>query len=226
MLRFLLQPTPSHNRPRTRSGHKASRGVITTPEGLILPDRVSPLLRDSLYYLASESAAPDMHAVLNNVPALVLDCNRDVLRDLDLQRQVQQTVAEYIQVMRNRREMLRTLSSMGGGMMGGGGAGWDPSRRGASSGRGTRPQPGAPTRKEQQEAIELVQGIDSDVLVVPNSSGQLQQDEGAAAQQQLQQEQQRMSAVSGNLEALHQVAASRLSQGADAAANATSGVAV
>lgn len=179
-----LQDQARLHRPRTRK--REHPGVTVLPSGLIVPDRVSPLLQQSLYFLDNHRSAPEMHPVLNHVPALVLDVNADVLRDLDLQRQVQQTVTEYIQVMRLRRDTLRRIpfSSSNHHHYHG-----SSSRRTTSSRSLLGTQPGAPEGL-QQEALHVVRAaVDEDVSVVANSSGQLQ-------------EQHMSAAASGNLEAL------------------------
>lgn len=168
------------------------QSIIRAHNGVVLPVEPSARLQDSLFYLDKNEAAQEMHKCLDAVPALVLDCNKDVLRDLDLQREVQQTVAEYIAFMRNRREFLlaekrntkqEDSSSRRSGSAHGQG-------RSAST-RAHNPQPGGPDGV-QQEATELVQAAarSEATSVVPNSSGQLQAH----------------AVISGNLEALQFVA--------------------
>jgi hypothetical protein len=50
-----------------------------------------------------------MHKSLHDVPALVLDCDEDILRDLDLQKEVQAKVAAYIKFMREQRQVSSEL---------------------------------------------------------------------------------------------------------------------
>lgn len=175
-------------RPRRR----APNSSVVLPNGLLLPGGISDNLKDSLYVLDTDRSAPEMHSVLNGVPALVLECDRDVLRDLDLQRQVQQTVVDYIALMRQHREQrqkqvqakARSSSASSASMDGGSSSFSDRRRR--SSMRAC--QQGA--SEDVQQAIELVTGTaGNDFEVVPASSGQLQERAPAS--------------VSGGLEALH-----------------------
>jgi len=65
-----------------------SRSFTASPGGLLLPDVPVPQrLQDSLYFLDKHgpNAPLEMHAQLHRVPALVVDCNADILRDRDLQ---------------------------------------------------------------------------------------------------------------------------------------------
>jgi hypothetical protein len=176
-------------RPRRRSPNSS----VVLPNGLLLPGGVSDNLKDSLYVLDTDRSAPEMHSVLNGVPALVLECDRDVLRDLDLQRQVQQTVVDYIALMRQHREQkqkqlqakAKTSSAPSAPSMGGSSSFSDRRRR--SSMRAVQQ---VDPDGVQQQAIELVAGTaGNDFAVVPASSGQLQERAPAS--------------VSGGLEALH-----------------------
>lgn len=91
-------------RPRRQRSSARQPDIELPKSGLLVPPNISPRLQDSLYVLDTSLAAPEMHQALDGMPALVLECDRDVLRDLDLQQQVQETVAEYIKLMRQHRE--------------------------------------------------------------------------------------------------------------------------
>lgn len=196
-------------RPRRR----APNSSVVLPNGLLLPGGISDNLKDSLYVLDTGRSAPEMHTVLNGVPALVLECDRDVLRDLDLQRQVQQTVVDYIALMRQHREQRQkqvdaevkarsSRASRASSMDGDSSIFSDRRRR--SSMRAC--QQGAP--EDVQQAIELVTGTaGNDFEVVPASSGQLQERAPAS--------------VSGGLEALHVAVSSNGDSGRLAAAGAS-----
>jgi hypothetical protein len=171
-------------RPRRRDNS------VVLPNGLLLPGSIPANLRESLYVLDNDKSAPEMHKVLNGVPALVLECDGDVLRDMDLQRHVQQTVADYINLMRQHRaqrekqKQLELKASSSRASSSGAGAGSSFSdRRRRSTVRQAAPE-------GVKQAVDLVKDTagSADFQVVPKSSGQLQ-DRGAA--------------VSGGLEALH-----------------------
>lgn len=190
--------------------------VVQSPSGLLLPNKPSQRLRDSLYYLDAGRSPQEMQPCLHRVPALVLDCNADVLDDLDLQREVQATVADYITFMRDSKELRRKqmLEQLLQGGSSGSSKGSSSSQRGALGS-----QPGAPDGVQRQ-ATELVQeaarGADGGgAKVVPNSSGRLQ-DTDAAEQLQPQ------GSVSGSLEALQSaVAAAAMGNGASAHVDGT-----
>jgi hypothetical protein len=139
------------------------------PNGLWLPGDISSNLRDSLYALDHKSASPEMHRVLNGVPALVLDVDRDVLRDMDLQRKVQETVADYITLMRQYREQrakqLKQASRV---------ASMQGSFNSSSSNR-QQPLQQQDVPANVQQAIQLVTGTaaQGEFQVLPNSSGHL-----------------------------------------------------
>lgn len=158
----------------------SSRRRSTSVNGLLVPDT----LRDSLYYLDKDSSQvpPDMHESLHLVPALVLDCNRDVLRDYDARLDVQEKVLKYIGFMREHttwqrlqhdsKEKLRRAME--------GAAGLDNHSGLLVLGCGA--QPGSP-QGQQQEAVEtlregLREGLkdSAEVKLVPNCSGVLTND--------------------------------------------------
>lgn len=170
-------------RPRRRDNS------VVLPNGLLLPGSIPANLRESLYVLDNDKSAPEMHKVLNGVPALVLECDGDVLGDMDLQRDVQQTVADYINLMRQhraQRERVKQLESKASSSwMSSSGEGSISSfsdRRRRSTVRQAAPE-------GVKQAIDLVKDTagNADFQVVPNSSGQLQE----------------RADVSGGLEALH-----------------------
>lgn len=146
---------------------------VALPNGLWLPGDISSNLRDALYVLDNRSASPEMHRVLNGVPALVLDVDRDVLRDLDLQRKVQETVADYIALMRlyrqQRAKQLATQAERERANRSASGSSSSSSKRPMSS----MQQQDAP--ENVQQAIDLVTGSagQGDFQVLTNSSGQL-----------------------------------------------------
>jgi hypothetical protein len=78
-----------------------------TSSGLLVPNTI----QDNLYFLdvTGPQAPRDMHKSLHDVPALVLDCDEDILRDLDLQKEVQAKVAAYIKFMREQRQVSSEL---------------------------------------------------------------------------------------------------------------------
>jgi hypothetical protein len=167
---------------------RRDNGVVL-PNGLLLPSSVPANLRESLYVLDNDKSAPEMHKVLNGVPALVLECDGDVLRDMDLQRHVQQTVMDYINLMRQHRAQRekkklesKASSSRASSSREGPGSSFSDRRR-RSTVRQAAPE-------DVKQAIDLVKDTagNADFQVVPNSSGQLQERGGA---------------VSGGLEALH-----------------------
>jgi hypothetical protein len=87
------------------AGRHAQQQYGATNGGVLVPRAI----QDSLFFLdvGGPGVAKDMHKSLHDVPALVLDCNEDVLRDLDLQREVQSKVQSYIRFMRAARELKR-----------------------------------------------------------------------------------------------------------------------
>jgi hypothetical protein len=146
---------------------------IMLPSGLLVPRDISPRLQDSLYLLdtkrsAKEMQTEEMHEALNGMPALVLECDRDVLRDLDLQQQVQETVAEYIKLMRRHREQREKQQ---------------PVQQAISSNSTSRVSIGGRSSRSsvrsaaQAAAVELVQesAAGADVSVVHHSSGELRE---------------------------------------------------
>lgn len=178
-----------------RARRRDHSGNLLLPNGLLLPGNIPNSLKDSLYVLQKDRSAQEMHTVLNGVPALVLDCEGDVLRDEKLQQQVQQTVADYISLMRQHREQREQMQQQR--------LKYDSSRMpmpsedsSSNGGYSDRRRPRTGSRSSQPEASEDVQQViefvqttaDADFTVVPNSSGELQQ---------------RAPAVSGGLEALH-----------------------
>lgn len=135
---------------------------------LFVPDS----LRSSLYYLDKDgrSAPPDMHESLHLAPALVLDCNRDVLNDESARQDVQDKVLNYISFMREhitwqqqqKDSLERLRRAMGRG------------QSGELYVWGSGAQPGSP-QGQQEEAVNTVREtlLGTHVTVVPNSSGRI-----------------------------------------------------
>lgn len=138
--------------------------------GLLVP--VPAKLEQSLYFLdtAWKDAPRDMHPSLHDVPALVLDCNHDALRDLDLQREVQAQVADYISYMRKLKQQQKKLKQQQGNTHS---VGFEHAAHGS--------QPGAPEGRAA-EHCDLVQNVGRihDARIVPNTSGTLAQNVDAA----------------------------------------------
>lgn len=170
-------------RPR-RQRSTARQPTVRLPSGLLVPSDISPRLQDSLYVLDANRSAPEMHDALNGMPALVLECDRDVLRDLDLQQQVQETVTEYIKLMRQHREQREKQQQSPQASMSNSASGVN---IGAQSPRSQSHR--SSVHGDVQAAVELVQdtAAEADIAVVHHSSGKLRE--------QLQQ-------PAGNLEAL------------------------
>ncbi len=161
---------------------------------LLSPDLLRfPGLGGSLYHLDTQGPGtpPDMHPALHGVPALVLDMDRDVLRDAAAQREVQGRVAEYIRYMRELRALRSTAEAAaaaaagaaGGAVVGSGGgaaARMPGNWRRSTSLHGA--QPGAP-EGAQAEGAELVraEAAQHDVLAVTNASGRLAVQDGSGA---------------------------------------------
>jgi hypothetical protein len=198
--RDLAQQRRRPQRAATGSGGGGSGrpALLEAPSGLLLPQRPSQLLRDSLFFLDAGRSPQEMQPCLDQVPALVLDCNADVLRDLDLQRQVQDTVAEYIAFMRQRKaarahrmkEDLQAQASASSSSRAGNGQGYV-----AVLPRGT--QPGEPERGLQADATKLVRDAahEAKMSLVANCSGVLQAGEAGDSSSS-------SSSVSGSLEVL------------------------
>eukprot|EP00879_Flechtneria_rotunda_P004595 GHRR01004851.1.p1 GENE.GHRR01004851.1~~GHRR01004851.1.p1 ORF type:complete len:580 (+),score=187.65 GHRR01004851.1:155-1894(+) len=133
-----------------------------TATGLLVPQR----LQDSLYYLNKEgpNAPREMHRALHKVPALLLDCNQDILHDRDLQQEVQQKVADYINFMR----LLKLERSFHKGS--------NSTAEGVYTVGALSTQLGSP-EGVQQETVQLVAGSvkEHKATAVPNCSGALQQ---------------------------------------------------
>ncbi|KAF6264466.1 hypothetical protein COO60DRAFT_1634365 [Scenedesmus sp. NREL 46B-D3] len=91
----------AHEPPRTRKQQQFG----LSSGGVLVPNTI----QDSLFFLdvGGPGVAKDMHKSLHDVPALVLDCDEDILRDLDLQKEVQQKVEAYIRFMREQRQLKR-----------------------------------------------------------------------------------------------------------------------
>jgi hypothetical protein len=91
----------AHALPRTRKQQQFG----LTSGGVLVPKS----LQENLFFLdvGGPGVAKDMHKSLHDVPALVLDCNEDILRDLDLQKEVQGKVQSYIRFMREQRQLKR-----------------------------------------------------------------------------------------------------------------------
>eukprot|EP00878_Enallax_costatus_P013182 GHUV01013779.1.p1 GENE.GHUV01013779.1~~GHUV01013779.1.p1 ORF type:complete len:438 (+),score=151.09 GHUV01013779.1:893-2206(+) len=145
------------------------RRYSSRSSGLLVPDN----LQSSLYYLDKHGQAVprDMPASLHLVPALVLDCNRDVLNDRDARQDVQDKVLRYINFMREHVAWQQQQDSA------------DRLRRAIRAepesgiyvwGQGA--QPGSPVG-HQEEAVNTVrEGLEpfgSDVRVVAHRSGTL-----------------------------------------------------
>jgi hypothetical protein len=147
------------------AGQHLSRTFSASASGLLLPDVPVPKrLQESLYFLDKHgpNAPLEMHDKLHRVPALVVDCNADILRDRDLQEEVQAQVADYITFIRHSKAVK--------------------GKAGADSfvgGIGT--QPGGPLGRQQEHA-QLVQRMveGEDATAVANSSGVLQGDSGSS----------------------------------------------
>jgi hypothetical protein len=112
-----------------------------------------------------------MHEALEGVPALVLDCSRDVLRNQELRQDFQQKVMDYIQFMRAFRQ---AKAKLGGSEADGGITIGSCSSSGTGGRKGVTPVPGAPN-PEQQEGLDIVQAavreLDEEVKAVPNAPG-------------------------------------------------------
>lgn len=153
------------------------RRYSATRSGLLVPDR----LQSSLYYLDKDgqSAPRDMPVALHLVPALVVDCDRDVLNDRDARQDVQDKVLSYVNFMREHvawqqqqdsTDRLKRALRMA------------PASELHVWGQGA--QPGSPAG-HQEEAVNAVrEGLEqfgSDVRVVAHRSGTLTATNGASS---------------------------------------------
>ena len=176
-------------------------GLLLPPgqgSGLLVPGSI-----DHDLYVLQHNAV--MHEALEGVPALVLDCSQDVLRNQDLREEFQRKVMDYIRFMRDfrlARATLRGSSSDGDGSSGfsiGSSSSSSSGSNGVTGRKEVSASPGAPS-PEQQERLEIVQqaakeGFGELVKAVPTSPGDVVvgvngHGEGAAV------------GVSGGLEAL------------------------
>jgi hypothetical protein len=134
--------------------------------GLLVPNNI----QGQLYFLQHSPALPQL---LNGTPALVLDCNPDVLADDGLKGDFQDKVIDYIRFMKAYRKQQEE-------------AGVSPRQRygnaGSSSSSGVGVSrvpisPGAPACADMQQAVDSVQEVSRDtpgIRVVPANSGALE----------------------------------------------------
>jgi hypothetical protein len=129
-------------------------------QGLLVPNSI----QGQLYFLQRSPALPQL---LNGTPALVLDCNQDVLHDEDRKADFQDKVLSYIAFMKEYRKQQEE-------------AGVSPRQRyGSSSGSGVGVSrvpvsPGAPACPDMQQHVDTVQEVSREsagMLVVPANSG-------------------------------------------------------
>ncbi|WIA28596.1 hypothetical protein OEZ86_011136 [Tetradesmus obliquus] len=189
--------------PRTR---KQQQQYGLSSGGVLVPQAI----QDNLFFLdvGGPGVAKDMHQSLHDVPALVLDCNEDILRDLDLQKEVQGQVQSYIRFMREQRALkrqqeLQMEQHQRRQQRRGGSEAADATRASRAAARARRlseygsPQPGGP-EGVQEVFVDIAQEAArrEDACAPAVSSGELLNAAGSSSKL--------MSTASGSLEVLQQ----------------------
>jgi deoxyadenosine/deoxycytidine kinase len=184
-----------------------------TSSGLLVPNTI----QDNLYFLdvTGPRAPRDMHKSLHDVPALVLDCDEDILRDLDLQKEVQAKVAAYIKFMREQRQLSSELKRQQqlqekrqqrrSGAADAAAVEYSEAAAGRSSRRSSGVQLGNPEGVQGQQVDIVQQAVRGEnAVAVPKRSGVLSDaDTVDAGLSSSSSSSRRLSSANGSLEVLH-----------------------